>query len=401
MTATSEAAEATPSPLASLRLYSVSPYSNLTGAPISSVNHAHLLHSRFRSVCLVLPGLGPIEDRAYQADLPVLSLPIQNRGLRSGLFRPSLFRDLRMVVGSRWRYYRSLCRELRREPGLVHIHSRASIAPLALAAARRCGVPSILHFRETATTSRRDRFWVWLLSRQASALVCVSEGIRQGYGKSIRDRAQVIYNFIDRFPPREPMQNKVPHILMAAKMGHRKGVDVFLEVCRLLRDEGIAFKASMVGGWNSDEEQQASAEFIRTHQLESVVKDCGVVADMAPVYALADILLLPARQDPLPRVVMEAMGYGIPVVATRVDGIPEMVEDGVTGFLAESEDAVGLADRMKKLLKDESLRQEMGKAGRERAHKLFSPEIYTSKMLMLYQGLLSQGNSSHKKKVDS
>jgi len=393
MTAISEAEGGAGGSLADLRLYSVSPYSDLTGAPISSVNHARLLYSRFRSVCLVLPGPGPIEDRAHQADLPVLFLPIQNRGLRSGLFRRSLFRDVRMVVGSRWRYYQALCAELRREPGLVHIHSRASIAPLALVAARRCGVPSILHFRETAPSSWLDSLWVHLLSKGATAVVCVSDGIRREYGKSIRQRAQVIHNFMDSpsLPPQ--VENEVPHILMAAKMGHRKGVDVFLEVCRLLHDEKILFKASMVGGWNSKNDQQAAADFIQAHQLESVVKDCGVVADMAPVYARADILLLPARQDPLPRVIMEAMSHGIPVVVTRVDGIPEMVEDGVTGFLAESEDAVALASRSKQLLEEKFLRRQMGQAGRERARELFSPEVYTSKILTLYKGLLSRDNS--------
>jgi len=401
MTATSEAVGAKYSPLIGLRLYSVSPYSNLTGAPISSVNHAHLLHSRFRSVCLVLPGPGPIEDRAYQADLPVLSLPIQNRGLRFGLFRRSLFRDVRMVVGSRWRYYRSLCRELRREPGLVHIHSRASIAPLALAAARRCGVPSVLHFRETATTSRRDRFWVWLLSRQASAVICVSEGIRRGYGKSIRDRAQVIHNFIEKFPSVKSVQNEIPRVILVGQIGRSKGVDLFLEVCRILRDDGISFEAEMIGAWNSDEEQSSSLRYIREHQLETMVKIQGVVEDMVPVYEGMDILLLPTRRDSLPRVVMEAMSYGVPVVATRIDGLPEMVEEGRTGFLVESEKAPEFAARMKQLLEDASLRRQMGEAGRTRARKLFSSEIYASKMLELYWSLLFRGNSSHKKKADS
>jgi len=389
MTVREEVEKRDVSQTASLRLYSVSPYSNLTGAPISSVNHTRLLRKHFNSACLVLPGPGDVMNRAADADFPVLLFPIQNRGLRSGLFRRSIFRDVRAVLGSRWRYYRSLCQELRREPGLVHIHSRASIAPLALAAAHRCGAPSVLHIRETAPSSWIDRLWVHLLSKWATAVVCVSDGIRLGYGKSICQRAQVIHNFMDTPPLRPPAENEVPHILMAAKMGHRKGVDVFLEVCRLLQDKGIAFKASMVGGWNSDEEQQASAEFIRIHQLESVVKDCGVVADMAPVYAQADLLLLPARQDPLPRVIMEAMSYGIPVVATRVDGIPEMVEEGVTGFLAESEDVAGFSKGLERLLADELLRQKMGEAGRERARRLFSPDVYASTMMKLYQGLRS------------
>jgi glycosyltransferase involved in cell wall biosynthesis len=123
------------------------------------------------------------------------------------------------------------------------------------------------------------------------------------------------------------------------------------------------------------------------------VKDCGVLADMDGVYAQADVVLLTSRRDPLPRVVMEAMCHGLPVVATRVDGIPEMVEDGATGFLAESEDAQGLAEAVGRLLEDAALRRRMGEAGRERAGRLFSPEAYARASMDVYSRLLPTTDS--------
>jgi glycosyltransferase involved in cell wall biosynthesis len=68
-----------------------------------------------------------------------------------------------------------------------------------------------------------------------------------------------------------------------------------------------------------------------------------------------------------------------------VDGIPEMVEESVTGFLVESEDAEGFARAVKQLLEDRNLRLRMGAAGRERARKLFSPETYEAAMVALYR----------------
>ncbi len=367
------------------RLYSISPYANLTGAPISSLNHARLLSEHFASVCLVLPGPGEIVDRAHAAGVPVWVLPVENRGLRSRLFRGSMFRDLAAVVGSRWRYFHSLCCQFRREPGIVHVHSRASIAPLALGAACLCGLPSVLHVREPAGQSWGGGLWVRTLAWMASAVVCVSDGIRQGYGTGTRRRAKVIYNFMSPLPPLPSHTTEIPVVLMSARMGHRKGGDVFLEMCRRLHAGGSAFVARMVGGWNSETERQQAVDFLRTNQLESVVVDCGVVNDMASIYSKTDVLVLTSRRDPLPRVVMEAMVYGIPVVATRVDGIPEMVEDGVTGFLIESEDADGFARAVKRLLEDRELRLRMGAAGRGRARKLFSPETYATAMLALYR----------------
>jgi glycosyltransferase involved in cell wall biosynthesis len=367
------------------RLYSVSPYGNLTGAPISSLNHAQLLSRNFASVCLVLPGPGEILDRARAAGVPTLVLPVENRGLRLRWFRRTLGRDLCTVVGSRWRYFRALCRQFRREPGIIHVHSRASIAPLALGAARLCGLPSVLHVREPADQSWVGRLWARTLTGLASAVVCVSDGIRQGYGTGICRSAKVIYNFMPMPPLLPPRVTEIPVVLMPARMGPRKGCDVFLETCRLLNAGGNAFRAWMVGGWISENDRQSASSFLRINHLESVVVDRGVEADMASVYSQADILVLTSRRDPLPRVVMEAMGHGIPVVATRVDGIPEMVDDGVTGFLVESEDAEGFARAVKKLLEDRDLRLRMGAAGRERARKLFSPETYAAAMLALYR----------------
>ena len=120
-------------PMPQGRLYSVATFANLTGAPISAFNHAKLLRGHFASACLVLPGPGDIVDRAEAAGVPVLMLPMVNRGLRSRLLRLSLARDLLAVLGSRWNYYRALCREFRRAPGIVHVHDSLSIAPLAFA----------------------------------------------------------------------------------------------------------------------------------------------------------------------------------------------------------------------------------------------------------------------------
>jgi len=97
---------------------------------------------------------------------------------------------------------------------------------------------------------------------------------------------------------------------------------------------------------------------------------------------------LPARRDPLPRVVMEAMCHGLPVVASRVDGIPEMVVDGETGILVEPENVEGFAEALARLLADPELRHRMGTAGHARAQKIFTVEAYRGAMLKAYKGLL-------------
>ncbi len=367
------------------RLYSVAPYGNLTGAPVSSLNHARLMREHFESVCLVLPQDGEIRGRAEAEDVPVLLLPIENRGFRARIFRRGIWADLAAVLGSRWGYYRRLCRELKRAPGVVHVHSRASIAPLALLAARRCGMPSVLHFRERAFPGWKARLWTRLLCFWASAVVFVSEAIRRGYAAGIQRRSRVIHNFMELPPPDPAKGNPVPVVATVAWWSRAKGYDLFLEACRLLRDRGNSFEAWMIGQWHSEEDRQWAERFIQTHHLGSTVKIRGLLADMAEAYAQMDVLLLPTRRDSFPRVVMEAMGHGLPVVATRIDGVPEMVEEGATGFMVEPEDAAGFAAAAERLLRDPVLRRTMGAAGWARARTLFSPETYAARIRDLYR----------------
>jgi glycosyltransferase involved in cell wall biosynthesis len=366
------------------RLYSVSPYGNLTGAPISAVNHARLMQAHFGVVTLVLSQPGDLQGLAVRAGVPELLLPIENRGLRSRALGRSWFRDLGAVLGSRWKYFRGLCRELRRAPGVVHVHSSVSIAPLALGAAWWCRLPAVLHIRESAR-SATGRLWMRVLASLATGVVCVSDGVRQGYGAGIRRRARVIHNFMELPPVTVPQVHGIPRFFMAAKLSRAKGVDVFLEVCRRLRDAGVRFEAWIVGDWVRESERAEAQRYILEQKLEGAVVLKGLVEDMPALYAQMDVLLLPTRRDSFPRVVMEAMGYALPVVVSRVDGTPEMVVEGETGFLVELEDVEGFAATLQRLLQHEALRRQMGAAARVRAQALFSPEAYAAAMLALYR----------------
>ena len=367
-------------------LYSIAPFANLTGAPISSMNHIRRLARHFAAAKLVLPENGKLQERAQAAGVSVLTYPIAARGLRRNIFRKTLIADLWAVIRSRGQYFLALCREFRRNPGIVHVQSSITVGPMALLAARICGMPSVIHYREPARPSLAGRLHARILTMLATRVVFVSKGIQQGYSPAVRRRSRVIYNYMDVGEPRtvSAVRDR-PLIVMAARMGSRKGADIFLETCRAMHQRGDCFEAWMVGGWNIEHERIQARDFLDRHGLSPVVLDCGDVPDMDRVYHQADILVLTARRDPFPRVIMEAMCQGIPVVAARVDGIPEMVEDGVTGILVEPENVAGFAAALERLLENPELRHQMGEAGRERARQIFSPEAYESAMLALYR----------------
>lgn len=373
------------------RLYSAAPWANLTGSPISALNHLVALRDDVDEVGLVLCVHGEIEERARAAGVPVWCFPLAFRGLRKGGLR-TVWRGIGAVAASRWRYVAGLSRLLKEKPGLLHIHSRAPHLPYALLAAFRARVPVVVTIREPWVGGLEAWVDAWMIRLLADHVVFLSQEMARQHPRCLRRRHSVVFNYAPPVParPPSPVRDR-PVVAMPARLGRRKGVDVFLEICRRLHEQGVRFDARLIGDWESPDARRLAMEFIRANRLDSVVTDLGLVPDMAPVYAQTDLLLLPARRDPLPRVVMEAMCWGIPVVASRVDGIPEMVEDGVTGLLAPPEDAAGFAAAADRLLKDPELRRRMGAAGRDRAQRLFSPDAYRTAMRKIYRRWLPAG----------
>lgn len=367
------------------RLYSVAPWGNLSGAPICALEHAKALRDRFDEVQLVLCQHGPLEERAREAGIPVWCRPFAFRGLRRAGIRKFLG-HIGEVVRSRLMYVRDLRRLLKDRPGILHIHSRAAHLPYALLAGRLAHVPVVVTIHEPWEEGGEARSELWLVRWLADRVVFLTHAMVAQYPPVIRHPA-VVYNHAPLPPVRRAPENPRPLLVMAAQMVKAKGIDVYLEVCRRLQEREVPFDAWMVGGWLEEDVRAEAEQFIRQHQLETEVTIQGVQPQMEPVYARMDVLLLPTLRDSFPRVVMEAMCHGIPVVATRVDGIPEMVEDGVTGLLVAPGDAAGFTAAAEKLLRDPELRARLGAAGRRRAEELFAPAKYAEAMERVYAGL--------------
>ena len=121
------------------------------------------------------------------------------------------------------------------------------------------------------------------------------------------------------------------HVITVGRLSARKAHAVLVEAIAALRDEGAQVRLTVVG----DGEERAALETLaRELELDDRVTFAGAVAhdELADVLAAADVFCLPSVAEGLPVVLMEAMAMGLPVVAARIMGIPELVEDGVTGL---------------------------------------------------------------------
>jgi len=171
-------------------------------------------------------------------------------------------------------------------------------------------------------------------------------------------------------------------ITMVARFVPQKDHDTLLQALSLL--PGRKFKAALVGGGERE-------TFFRKKAGELGFRDnvifLGERRDVPQILAASDIFVLSSNWEGLPRSIIEAMMAGLPVVATRVGGVPELVEDGVTGFLIPPRDPDALAEALQRLIADPELRRRMGQAGREKALKEFTLDRMLRETKRVYNGI--------------
>jgi glycosyltransferase involved in cell wall biosynthesis len=133
-------------------------------------------------------------------------------------------------------------------------------------------------------------------------------------------------------------------------------------------------------------EREGIEMLIREHDLGRQVRLLGMRTDVPRLLAAADAFLLTSISEGIPLTVIEAMAAGLPVVATAVGGLAEVVEEGKTGLLAPAGDDAALARNLLRLAEDPGLRAEMGRRGRERAFARFSEDQMVERYRQLYNG---------------
>jgi glycosyltransferase involved in cell wall biosynthesis len=181
-------------------------------------------------------------------------------------------------------------------------------------------------------------------------------------------------------------------VLYAGRVIPRKGLLQLLAALARVREHIPAVQLRIAGETESAPHYVAACrELIAQEHLESAITFLGSLNMEAMVaeHARCSLLALPSKQETAPVVVAEAMAAGRAVVATRICGVPYMVEDGVSGLLVEDGDTVGLADALVRLLRDPVLRSQMGQRGRQIAQARFSAHIVASQTRRVYLNLAS------------
>ena len=268
---------------------------------------------------------------------------------------------------------------------LVHVNTLLALPELV--SLPRRWPPTVLQTHEMLPTGPKGLATA-RLARRADAVVAVSEAVAAPLRRAGVETT-VVHNGVHvPAPPSRPRREGRMVIGTLGTVCRRKGTDLFLAAARMLRDPLRDVEFRIVGDLVVGGERPFAEDLIRQATAEGIVHRTGV--DPYAELAEWDVFVLPSRMDPCPLALLEAMAAGLPVVATRVGGIPEEVGDE-SGLLVESEDVTALSAAVLRVAQDPVLRERLGTAGRLRAERLFTLERQAAGLDVVYRGLTQRG----------
>ena len=339
------------------------------------------------TLSVIVPDDGPLVHRLHALGVETACVPLSHR-----LVSPAAFLGL--------------VRTLQRlHPTIVQSHGARSNVYTRLAG-RYAGVPIVLStvhnslFDYDVPGWRRTLYVLAerLTSPLADRILSVSEAIARDLVERYRiaaARTVVIHNGIDAWafrPAREPaavraalgVEDGRRVIVMAGRMTPQKGWDLVLEAAARL----AAVRSDLAWVLVGDGPLRAALTR-RAADLGVAARFTGARSDMADVFGCADLVLLASRSEGLPFTLLEAMALGKPVVATRVGGVPEVVEDGRSGRLVSPEDPAALATAVAGVL-DGPDAAAMGARGRARVESAFTLDRMVRAVERVYDAVLHE-----------
>jgi glycosyltransferase involved in cell wall biosynthesis len=300
------------------------------------------------------------------------------------------------VGASRWRPIRlwRVIQELRRERAHIlqsaHFYTNLYVA----AAGRLLGIKAIGAIRNDLTSELESHgIMGWGQLHLPGHLITNSElACRRAMHERIKsEHIDIVPNVVEVngiSEQRNGNANGVFRILFVSRLTEQKRPDRFLQALRKILEwrPDLKFRATIIGDGplRSSLEKLADSLHLRPNYLEFR----GELAEVKPAYLNSDLLVLTSDWEGVPNVLLEAMGQSLPVVATKVGGVPELVHHGENGLLVETDEGDSTASSIIALIENSQLRNSMGASGRRVVMEEHSPGRLANRLLTVYQKTL-------------
>jgi len=228
-----------------------------------------------------------------------------------------------------------------------------------------------------------------------SEVICLSKALCEDIRDVFVGRVHVVSNGIEDVSQQSAIVIKDPsrevRVLYLGHLARFKGILDLLEALKELSDRGVPFRATLAGE-EGDLKREALQALLTDYGIDNEVKIVGFVsgADKSRMLREHDVFVLPTHFEAFPGVVLEAMQFSLPVVASRVGAIPEMVDDEKTGLLYTKGSVHELADRMEQLIRSVERRQTLGEAGRKKFESHYTLALFERNMKEVFNLVIAR-----------
>lgn len=322
-----------------------------------------------------------------------LGVPVHEFGTGAGILAPRTFRDLSRAAAF-----------LRRERVDILSPMLGLTTLVGPFVGRAAGVPVVVNNQRNLSYwirgGVRESVYGFASRRLVDAIIVNSEAAAEELVRRFRVPREKIANIgvgtdiegITRAVPADALRDSLGLdgrrvVGIVAKLSGVKGHSYFLEAAAIVSAAVGDVSFLIVGdGPERGRLEHAAADL----GLDSKVHFLGVRDDVPSLLKLMDVMVLSSLSEGSPNVILEAMAAGVPVVGTRVGGVPELVEEGSTGLLVEPADALGLAHAMRELLDDPASARAMGERAARVAAERYDIDAVVARMQDTFWGLLAR-----------
>ena len=283
---------------------------------------------------------------------------------------------------------------------VLHAHTPRT-AMIASFVSKRCDLPWVYHVHSPAARDstraivNRVNDWVEAYSlRNADHIITVSKSLRRemlSRGHS-RNKITAVANGVTEQPPIDPssrLHQSTWKLGMVALVRPRKGIEVLLDAIAKLNDAKSRITLEVIGGFETPEYESSIRGLIQRLDLEGIVHLRGFTKDVPAVMRTLDAMVLPSLfGEGMPMVVLEALACGVPVIATRVEGTPEVIRHGQEGLLARPQDSDSLSKAIQVFISDRLAWSRMSRLAVERHRQGFSDVKMAERTAKVYRKLV-------------
>ena len=275
------------------------------------------------------------------------------------------------------------------------IHSNSSVVNIGGLIYKKTGIPHVWHVREFGEEDfsmypfESNRYFYGFMYKNATKIVCVSNAIqRKLKGNMPENKLCVVYNGVD-IPDKNQGEHIAGNLLIAGMISKNKGQWIAVEAVDILRKRGVDVRLFIAGKGNTEN----LGSFFENNKDR--IELLGFVNDMEKIREVMDIELMCSVSEGFGRTLVEGMASRLIVIASNRGSAPEIVKEGINGFLFESNNPKSLADIIEKVLKKQNIEKEqIRNQAYNDAIDRFSKNVYINNIRNIYQLLEEEYNES-------